>query len=86
MTGWSQSIDRDTPASRDLDAASYCSYADGAQPCHWQGSSGPAIAISTLRLTLHENDPPTAQATGGTLLSGGTLSGSNVPPRARLIA
>jgi hypothetical protein len=76
MSGWSQAIDRDTPPSRDLEAAIYCSFANGPQPCHWQGSTGPVIGISQLRLTLQESDPPTAQATGGTLLSDGTLRGT----------
>jgi hypothetical protein len=76
MSGWSQAIDRDTPASRDLQAAIYCSFGNGPQPCHWEGGTGPLIGISQLRLTLQESDPPTAQATGGTLLSGGTLRGT----------
>ncbi|MFL5836665.1 MAG: hypothetical protein ACJ76K_08805 [Solirubrobacteraceae bacterium] len=74
MGAWRQAIDRDTPASRDLEAAIYCSYGNGPQACHWQG--GPLIGISQLRLTLQESDPPTARATGGTLLSGGTLGGN----------
>ena len=76
MSGWSQAIDRDTPASRDLQAAIYCSFGNGPQPCHWEGGTGPLIGISQLRLTLQESDPPTAQATGGTLLSGGTVRGT----------
>ena len=76
MGGWSQAIDRDTPASRDLQAAIYCSFGNGPQPCHWEGGTGPLIGLSQLRLTLQESDPPTAQATGGTLLSGGTLRGT----------
>src|SRR4051812_43519186 len=74
MGGWSQAIDRDTPASRDLEAAIYCSYGNGPQACNWEGT--PLIGIAQLRLTLQESDPPSAQATGGTLLSGGTLRGT----------
>jgi hypothetical protein len=76
MTGWTQTIDRDTPASRDLQAAIYCSYGNGPQPCHWDGSTLPVIGISQMHITLQESDPPTAQATGGTVLSGGTISGT----------
>jgi hypothetical protein len=74
MGGWSQAIDRDTPASRDLQAAIYCSFGTGPQACLWE--DGPLIGISQLRLTLEERRPATAQATGGALLTGGTLRGT----------
>jgi hypothetical protein len=75
MTGWSsQSIDSDTPSGRDLQAAIYCSYGNGPNNCYWE--SDPIISIDHLILTLEEGVPPTAQATGGTLLNGGTMSGT----------
>ena len=75
MTGWSsQSIDSDAPFSRDLQAAIYCSYANGPNNCNWE--TDPVISIDHLILTLQEDAPPTAQATGGMLLSGGTTSGT----------
>jgi hypothetical protein len=75
MTGWSsQSIDSDAPSTRDVQAAIYCSYGNGPNNCNWE--TDPVISIDHLSLTLQEDAPPTAQATGGTLLSGGTLRGT----------
>jgi protocatechuate 3,4-dioxygenase beta subunit len=74
MTGWSQTVDADMPPSRDLNAAIYCSFGNGPQNCYWE--SDPVISIDQLTLTLQESAPPTAQATGGTLLNGGTMSGT----------
>ena len=74
MTGWSQSVSRDIPATRDFQAGIYCTFANGPQNCDW--TSDPTIGLSQFVFTLSENDPPTAQATGGSLLAGGTLSGT----------
>jgi hypothetical protein len=74
MTGWAQHIGRDISPTRDFQVGIYCSYGTGPHNCWWQ--SQPAISVSRLALTLQENVPPTAQATGGTLLSGGTMSGT----------
>jgi hypothetical protein len=74
MTGWSQAISSDVPATRDFAAGIYCSYANGAQNCDW--TTTPTIGISALAFTLQESDPPAAHATGGSVLAGGTLSGT----------
>jgi hypothetical protein len=74
MTGWSQAISRDVPGTRDFGAEIYCSYANGPENCAWLKT--PTIAIGALAFTLQENDPPAARATGGSLLAGGALSGT----------
>jgi len=74
MTGWSQSIRRDLAATRDLQLGIYCSYGNGPQNCFW--ASQPVMSVDRLFLTLHEDRPPTARPTGGTLMSGTPVSGS----------
>jgi hypothetical protein len=75
MKGWSEHIGRNLPAgARDFEMAIYCSYGNGPQNCVWK--TDPVISTSTLELQLQESIPPTAQATGGTLISGGTASGT----------
>jgi hypothetical protein len=74
MTGWTQTIGRDLPSTRDFQAGIYCSYGAGTESCQW--ANDPVIALRRLIFTLEETAPPTAQATGGTLLNGGTASGT----------
>jgi hypothetical protein len=74
MTGWTQTIGRDVPSTRDFQAGIYCSFGAGAQSCQW--TSDPVIALRRVTFTLEESSPPTAQITGGTLLSGGSATGT----------
>jgi hypothetical protein len=75
MTGWSQPIARDIPAgTRVFEMDIYCTYANNDQSCSWW--SYPIVSIDRMTVTLQENVPPSAQATGGSLLTGGTLSGT----------
>jgi hypothetical protein len=74
MTGWSQTISRDLPATRDFQAGIYCSYGTGPKNCGWTGD--PTFSLGRLIITLQENDPPTAQVAGGTLITGGTRTGT----------
>jgi hypothetical protein len=74
MTGWYHAVGSDLPATRDLQLGIYCSYGNGPQNCSWR--SYPVISVGRLSLTLHEDGPPTARPTGGTLMSGTPVSGS----------
>jgi hypothetical protein len=74
MTGWTQAIGRDVAGSRDLQVGIYCTFANGPQNCGWE--TDPVIGVDLFTLSLDENAPPTAQPTGGSLLAGGTLSGT----------
>jgi hypothetical protein len=74
MTGWYHAVGSDLPATRDLQLGIYCSYGNGPQNCSWR--SYPVISVGRLSLTLHADGPPTARPTGGTLMSGTPVSGS----------
>jgi hypothetical protein len=74
MTGWAEAISVDAPSTRDFQAGIYCTTANGPQNCSW--TRDPTIGLSLFAFTLSESDPPSARATGGSLLSAGTLSGT----------
>jgi hypothetical protein len=76
MTGWAETLSRTAPDdARDFGMDVYCSFGVGPVNCHFDDLHR-AVVISALTFTLAEYDEPTAQATGGSLLSGGARTGT----------
>jgi hypothetical protein len=76
MTGWAETLSRTPPdAARDFSMDVYCSFGVGPVNCHFDDLHR-AVAVTDLTFTLAENDDPTAQATGGSLLADGARTGT----------
>jgi hypothetical protein len=72
---WGQVFSQALPSgARDVDLDLFCS-TDASTNCYTQDPAH-ALTISSFMLTLSESTPPTATATGGTLLSSNPASGT----------
>jgi hypothetical protein len=76
MTGWAQTLSRTPPDdARDFSLDVYCSFGAGPVNCRFDDFHR-AVAVTAMTFTLAENDDPTAQATGGSLLADGARNGT----------